>query len=60
MIAKQPPKSPTKKNQNKTNLNTKLIDYVKEIVENKIKIDMPDIVKKAIKNGTSGTLTCKL
>ena len=44
-------KIPAEKNQNKANRNTQLITYVKEIVEKKIKIDMPDIVKKAIKNG---------
>ena len=27
------------------------LDYVKDIVEKKIKIDMHDIVEKAIKNG---------
>ena len=41
----------SEKNQNKANRNTQLITFVKEIVEKKIKIDMPDIVKKAIKNG---------
>lgn len=44
-------KIPAEKNQNKANRNTQLITFVKEIVEKKIKIDMPDIVKKAIKNG---------